>query len=268
MYSASHSTMSQNATCTSTIVIITHSNKGLSAGAKAGIAIVVLVVAGLVIGALLLRWLKPHLFSLSNTFGRHGVPAGTVAGPVSAYGVPEMSEQGVLYSQHPIAASVGQSQFGTHYGPTSDPASVNPYNGASLGAAYTSASETRALGVLGATAAVANHKPHHKRPRKNIGPAAHHHLFYGHPCSSFRCPLLASDHVCKDPNMEPVRPCTCMDKNCEMNSKDHECSDDVNACFCEEEDCPDVRRATRQRGVTLGTYFARNGIKEAVNNFN
>lgn len=61
--------------------------------------------------------------------------------------------------------------------------------------------------------------------------------------------------MCKDPNVKPLGPCACREKECELNKEDHECVDrngeEVPLCGCEDEECEVTREEERKKREKL-----------------
>lgn len=269
-YSSTNAAASEGALCTSTAVInpqyfnVTHHDNELSSGAKAGISIAAILLGVAILVAAILAYLKSHTFKSRKASNSAVIE--TEKGPAvesSFMAKPSALSGNVFHSTQPIAKGVFDikspaSTAATSYGqssianPSSSFAVVTP-----LTAAATSMSATNP----------ANNNHHHPKRRKHMGFAHHHHLFPGHACTSSSCPLLAPGHICKELNAKPIGPCTCMDKNCEMNNKEHECENDDNQCFCEEDDCPDIQRTKLKEIKIGGASVVKGGIKGGVDLF-
>lgn len=72
--------------------------------------------------------------------------------------------------------------------------------------------------------------------------------------------------MCKDPNVEPLGPCACEDRNCPLNSEDHECEEDesVMPCECGDEECVVGQRLEREQRERVAAGLAVSGVRMAV----
>lgn len=264
--------VSENAVCTSTAVInpqylsINHQHKGLSTGAKAGISVTAVLVGLGILVAAILAYLKPHIFKHSKASNAHqlGTESGAAAvstsvmynGNGNAFHSAQQTPNEMAYSKGPISTANPSYGYGQER-------SLN-----SSSAAFTAIAPLTTLAASQAAADPSKKDHRHHKRRKHPEIAHHHHLFPGHACSTLSCPLLAPDHICKDFNAKPVGPCACTDRNCDMNSKEHECVDEENLCFCEEDECPDVQRAKKKEVVSRGAYVGKTSVKGAMDIFN